>query len=1031
MLTHCRISIVTGLFFGSIILLGSLNSIAGQKAPRAKQLKTMQPVGMQVSPCAGGEESGLPLPSTFLPNRLPQFQARVKDFLVSGRYMKLSWCEDKALRDTGPFLNGVSYGVHPTVKIYYSPSVIKWLMRTNPDEVIPDGAMIVKVQYQPPAARYQIQPLPARPNGWTIMIKDSKGSKDGWYWGEFWDTQCMDNNNPPFAIPYAGFGLYCLRCHSSAEKEHTFSYARNIKGFPGEPDSYFVDLSWASAPAPHPPAPPAPCKESALSDAGEPTAGHTTPPPDAARQLELLKQKSVADSTATPDPKFVAFFNSIAPVAEESVRKIPGETYDHIFPQNIGPSPSPLPSPNPNQFLTSDSCMGCHSAGTYGGVMLYTGNKQPDGTTPTMNVSPFGEWRWSPMVLAGRDPIFYAQLESEIAFMQDFFKDNKKKMEAAIKGVNNTCFKCHGVMGKRRLDDDHGGTNRGDFKPEFVYATYDDPKPDDPKAYIYGGLARDGVSCMACHRIVEDKLVRNETDPLTSFLKNNITGNFTVGAADQIFGPFKDDEIVTDPMNNSMGIKPKHDPYIKKSRMCGNCHTINLPLMDNPTLDPGKPHLEQLTYLEWLNSGYQDEIGNNPKARTCQNCHMETKYSNSAGTLSVPLIKQPMAFIEDDQYPQTGNRLSADKIRVRFRDKGFARHQLQGLNVTLLEMFRQYMSPYNSNGSQLANAILGVRQNDYMSGLNDLSTAIDAFVEQAQSATADVAIAPVKISKQTLIANVMVTNKTGHRLPSGVGFRRAFLELRVIDEKSGETVWCSGCTNELGVIMDGGGSKDQRLPSELFDVYKDGSKPANHDYPTPCNNNYLPGINPQHYQPHYFWDLEKGSGVAITRQDQVQIYEELNLNNKCALTTSFIRRDYQLKDNRLLPYGWTRTGPLRADKTPYIPEAYLHETHPVKVGNDPGYADGSGTNLVRYEVPVQGLNTTNLTVKATLYYQSIPPYYLNDRFREAPNEPASRRLYYLTSNLQTKGTPIENWKLQIATASQSIGEMSLTQKFSH
>ena len=32
--------------------------------------------------------------------------------------------------------------------------------------------------------------------------------------------------------------------------------------------------------------------------------------------------------------------------------------------------------------------------------------------TPTdkVNVSPYGEWRWSPMGLAGRDPIFFAQL---------------------------------------------------------------------------------------------------------------------------------------------------------------------------------------------------------------------------------------------------------------------------------------------------------------------------------------------------------------------------------------------------------------------------------------------------------------------------------------------------------------------------------------------------------------------------------------------------------------------------------------------
>lgn len=56
------------------------------------------------------------------------------------------------------------------------------------------------------------------------MIKDSKGSQDGWYWAEMWDAQCVDNNNPPFAVPYAGFALYCVRCHASAEKEHTFTY---------------------------------------------------------------------------------------------------------------------------------------------------------------------------------------------------------------------------------------------------------------------------------------------------------------------------------------------------------------------------------------------------------------------------------------------------------------------------------------------------------------------------------------------------------------------------------------------------------------------------------------------------------------------------------------------------------------------------------------------------------------------------------------------------------------------------------------
>jgi len=88
------------------------------------------------------------------------------------------------------------------------------------------------------------------------------------------------------------------------------------------------------------------------------------------------------------------------------------------------------------------------------------------------------------------------------------------------------------------------------------------------------------------------------------------------------------------------------------------------------------------------------------------------------------------------------------------------------------------------------------------------------------------------------------------------------------------------------------------------------------------------------------------------------------------------------------------------------------------VGGDPAYADGSGTSIVRYEIPLNAFTTRNITVTATLYYQSIPPYFLNDRFTQAPTGPATRRLYYLTSNLQTKGTSIEDWKFRIATASE-------------
>ncbi|HZI61787.1 MAG TPA: hypothetical protein VFD62_13815 [Pyrinomonadaceae bacterium] len=111
----------------------------------------------QNSPCAGKPESGLPLPSTFLPARLSQFQAQLKTFLTSAKYRDLKWCEDKKLRDTGPFGNGVSYGVHPTVKIYYSPNVIDWLLHKDRSRLISDGSMIMK-ERQPQSGSQQAAP---------------------------------------------------------------------------------------------------------------------------------------------------------------------------------------------------------------------------------------------------------------------------------------------------------------------------------------------------------------------------------------------------------------------------------------------------------------------------------------------------------------------------------------------------------------------------------------------------------------------------------------------------------------------------------------------------------------------------------------------------------------------------------------------------------------------------------------------------------------------------------------------------------
>jgi hypothetical protein len=912
------------------------------------------------SPCPNAREHDLPLPTSMTPDA---FHDRLLAFLQGTEYVTLGWCSDKGVRDTGPFVNGTYLGTHPAVRVYYSPEVMTWLTggRTT---TLRDGAMIIKEMYNPgPAARYADTTV--TPASWTVMIKDSKGSQDGWWWGGLWtSTPAMpkpsDSFNPPFSVLNEGFGLSCLHCHASAEKEMTFASLSNIKGFPGNPLSYFIDNSWRT-PAP-------------LPAAMKLAPGHE-PAPDS----------DETDTAWAPQPDMLRYFTGPITRASGEPQPIPPETHDHAIAR---------PGAG-HDFVTSDQCMNCHSGNAWMGskfVMIV----EPTSAKP-VNVSPYGEWRWSPMGLAGRDPIFYAQLESELTYLKD--------RPADAQTVTNTCFRCHGVMGKRQLDIDNGydpaDPAPGSREPNFDLAWMTSTNTAD-KGFKYGALARDGVSCAACHRLAPTRTPPGR-NPLQYFLEHSITGQFPLGPAGVIGGPFEDTTIATHPMKTALGLEPKFDPYIKDSRMCGSCHTINLPVMDQK---PFGHSLEQVTYPEWVNSAYQTDFNPGPNAKSCQGCHMSGGYANHARGVNVPQIQTTFADVQDDTYPAADHLAPMDQVRARFRPAGFARHQLQGLNVFLLEMFNRFMEPDTSTPPNMSNDILGVRKSDYMSTLDtDLPNAIDNFVQTAGQETALIDVLQPRVAAGQLTATVRVTNKTGHRFPTGVGFRRAFIEFVVsdsgrIDPVTGNpaVLWASGRTNRAGFIVDAQGNP---LVTEYIGT----------------------GANRRGaYQPHFYGDAH-----PITSPSQVQIYEELGKDADGAFTTSFIRRDTAVKDNRLLPNGWKAAGPDAAS----LSGEFLHATFPEgDAAADPRYKDGSGTSEVRYQIPLSalpaGIAPARLRVTATLVYQSIPPYYLMQRFEQAPAGSATERLFYLVSRMNTKGSPIDGWRLPVVSSGRkSVGSKAV------
>ena len=104
------------------------------------------------------------------------------------------------------------------------------------------------------------------------------------------------------------------------------------------------------------------------------------------------------------------------------------------------------------------------------------------------------------MGLSGRDPIFFAQLDTESTLHK---KVVGQKNGAAF--VQDTCLRCQCVMGQRQFHIDNGD------KAMFTRDILTSPTSQ------CGALARDGVSCTVCHQIAFND--PNDTSTYTGLFK--------------------------------------------------------------------------------------------------------------------------------------------------------------------------------------------------------------------------------------------------------------------------------------------------------------------------------------------------------------------------------------------------------------------------------------------------------------------------------------------------------------------------------
>lgn len=900
------------------------------------------------------------------------------------------WVRDKYVRPTGPFIatlakgawSGANFGTHAPVMIWYSPEMHAWLKthRAGPDTTpataeVPDGAVMIKEMYQgAPTACDGVDPLRLKPtSGAALMVRDRAASQDGWFWGWFgWDDHTTDwPPRPGNNETYMGFGQYCVNCHASASDNFTFAALANIKGEAGRPLNFLV-------------------QDFFLRGSNQ-TRTRTT------RQDHHTELTTGRDAPPAPPPPVdrKAFLTALglpnlSIPTDQTVSRMPSATYDTAWAPANGPNPHGI-------FLTSDQCLGCHSAGSTG-LRYDMTEPRPDNTLA--NVSPYGTWRFSPMGLAGRDPIFFAQLASETETFHP----------ARSAFVQDACLGCHGIMGQRQFTIDTPAPAADPACATFSRAHVNaiPYPPDNPEAGLarYGALARDGVSCLACHRMAigakdeaavkDDPANRcvaerqNSLNPDSTGFARTMTGSFLLGKADAINGPFADPKVL--PMASVLAMKPVHNATVQSSELCGTCHTVHLPILRG-TETLGYVY-EQSTYAEWAFSAYRTGAtpdgplpsGPGDRAQSCQGCHLP-----NVDDQGKPYRSKIASIQESRGFPETEHGAKPDDIDLPVRE-GFAKHLLVGLNYVLVRMAGQFAD------------VLGLPSSDPT--LVDLSPDPSritraAIVRQGQTQTADIAVERLSTADNTLTATVRVTNKVGHKFPSGVGFRRAFIEFQALDAR-GRVLWSSGRTNTAGVLVDQTGKP---IPGEMW-------------WRPDCAARIDPEARA--HQPHY---------RVIERQDQVQIFEELVTAPpatgpaRCGrdqaatgpLTTSFLSICGVAKDNRLQPHGILPIADRVAIARSLGGQADLAEdTNAVGVGDDPGYREG-GFSTVTYRVPLAGLASRPASIVATLHYQATPPYYLQDRFCTSQGAD-TKRLAYIASGLDLRGGPAASWKLKLVSS---------------
>lgn len=381
---------------------------------------------------------------------------------------------------------------------------------------------------------------------------------------------------------------------------------------------------------------------------------------------------------------------------------------------------------------------------------------------------------------------------------------------------------------------------------------------------VVDSIALDGVSCGACHQLKD------------TLIGQLFSGNMIYDTTRTVYGPFP--VPFAGPMESFIGFKVEKGNHIAKAGLCAGCHTLITNAHDLAGAPTGTTFVEQATYHEWVNSTYNNE-SNPDSGITCQGCH-------------IPRINE--------------NIVIAANFSFLAPRKPYGQHHLVGANSFMIELMK-------ANATALS----------ITSTARNFDSALVRTTRMMQDSAVVMNLNLVSRTVDTAFYEVKLSNKAGHKFPTGYPSRRAFLQFVLLND-AGDTLFKNGMLNSAYQL-----------------IGQDATFETHHN--------------------------------TIRNETDVQIYELVAGDVLGDVTTVLERAFTMLKDNRLTPVGFT-TGHYAYDTTKIVGDATTDADF-----NYNGALEGTGSDIIHFNIPLYGF-TGNLNVSSSLYYQSIPHKWLDEMF---------------------------------------------------